>query len=138
MDPDMRSLQSVALLSLGIACGVFASNAHAEAPVREITELHGVVLDVTDGDTIVLGGADGTRTRVRLAEIDAPEMSQPYGVESKRAWEELLKHERVRRIHLRLTGNGRNTRGCAGRFSRSTLNNRTASGTIIKRAISNR
>ena len=86
----------VALLSLCVACSVSACVAHAEAGFPNGTELHTVVLDVTDGDTIVIGGADGTRIRVRLAEIDAPEMSQPYGADSKRALEELLKDERVR------------------------------------------
>jgi endonuclease YncB( thermonuclease family) len=96
VNPDTPSFKNVALLSLCLACGVVASIARAEARFSDGTELDGVVLEITDGDTLVLGSADGARIRVRLAEIDAPEMSQPYGVESKRALEEFAKDERVR------------------------------------------
>ena len=37
---------------------------------------------VVDGDTIK-GNLDSKRITIRLVEIDAPEMDQPFGVESK-------------------------------------------------------
>jgi endonuclease YncB( thermonuclease family) len=44
--------------------------------------INGVVVDVHDGDTLtVKSGA--TRTKVRLAGIDAPELNQFFGVESR-------------------------------------------------------
>ena len=96
MGSDTPSFHSVALRSLCIAFCVLASTAHAETRFAEGTEIRGVVVDITDGDSILLRSADGTRIRVRLSEIDAPEMSQPYGAESKRALAELAKDERVR------------------------------------------
>ena len=44
------------------------------------------VLKVTDGDTLVVQGD----IRVRLAQIDAPEKKQPYGLEAKATLSALL------------------------------------------------
>lgn len=43
------------------------------------SQLTGTVIAVSDGDTITLRDDTGIETRIRLAEIDAPETSQPYG-----------------------------------------------------------
>ena len=45
----------------------------------------GRVVRVVDGDTFDLLTAEKIRWRGRLAEIDAPEISQPYGKESRAA-----------------------------------------------------
>lgn len=45
--------------------------------------LVGRVVEVSDGDTIVLAMRDNQRQAVTLAGIDAPEMAQPYGQESR-------------------------------------------------------
>lgn len=47
--------------------------------------LTGRVVGVLDGDTITLLAAGDCQTRVRLAQIDAPEKRQEYGQASKRA-----------------------------------------------------
>ena len=47
-------------------------------------EIRGVVVDVSDGDTItVLDEMDKARFKIRLHGIDAPEIKQDYGLESK-------------------------------------------------------
>ena len=45
------------------------------------------VLQVVDGDSITVR-IDETKYRIRLAEIDAPEMDQAWGEESKSALQE--------------------------------------------------
>jgi micrococcal nuclease len=54
------------------------------------------VLRVHDGDTVSLRCAQRTM-KLRLAEIDAPELGQPYGREARRALQRLLagRHLRV-------------------------------------------
>jgi endonuclease YncB( thermonuclease family) len=47
-------------------------------------ELTGEVIAVQDGDTVTLLGDANQLTKIRLAEIDAPELKQPYGNASKR------------------------------------------------------
>ena len=49
---------------------------------------HGQVIEIVDGDalTVVLGDR---QVRVRLAEIDAPEMKQPFGNRSKQSLSDL-------------------------------------------------
>lgn len=54
----------------------------------------GSVLDVHDGDTLTVGYA-GTRTKVRLDGIDAPELSQPFGAESRDALSRLVMNKAV-------------------------------------------
>lgn len=48
------------------------------------------VVGVTDGDTLTCLTSDKQQIKVRLAQIDAPEKSQPYGKESKRALSDLV------------------------------------------------
>jgi endonuclease YncB( thermonuclease family) len=50
--------------------------------------LEGRVVGITDGDTLTLL-VDGRSVRIRLAEIDAPEMGQPYGRQAKAALSKL-------------------------------------------------
>jgi len=49
------------------------------------------VVRIVDGDSITLVGTDGLEISVRLRGIDAPELGQPYGFESKQALQTLLK-----------------------------------------------
>lgn len=54
----------------------------------QANELRGKVVGVHDGDTLtLLSGA--ASTKVRLDEIDAPELSQPFGQKSKQSLSEL-------------------------------------------------
>ena len=56
------------------------------AQARTVT---GFVTGVSDGDTfhVVI---DGTATRVRLAQVDAPEKAQPFGRRAEQALRELI------------------------------------------------
>lgn len=47
-------------------------------------ELTGYVISVNDGDTLTLH-VENMSVRVRLSGIDAPELSQPFGIESRDA-----------------------------------------------------
>ena len=52
------------------------------------------VVKVVDGDTIHLQNKSG-HYKLRLTEIDAPEINQPYGLDSKEYLIKLLKDEKV-------------------------------------------
>lgn len=53
-------------------------------------ELGGKVIGVSDGDTLTILTSSNSRIKIRLAEIDAPELSQPYGAKSKIALSDLV------------------------------------------------
>ena len=63
----------------------------AEAKLQAVSA---EVLRVIDGDSITVR-VDQTSYRIRLAEIDAPEMDQAWGEESKSALQEKLGNEEV-------------------------------------------
>jgi endonuclease YncB( thermonuclease family) len=46
-------------------------------------QLHGQVIRVSDGDTLIVLDAQRQQHTIRLAGIDAPEKSQPFGPESR-------------------------------------------------------
>lgn len=68
----MKLIRFIFLLTL-----FFTTNAMASGTIS------GIVVKVTDGDTITLLSLDGTKTKIRLAEIDAPEKRQLYGTDAK-------------------------------------------------------
>ena len=51
--------------------------------------IEGVISRVTDGDSLWLQPAGKAPIEVRLRDIDAPEICQPYGPEAKKALEQL-------------------------------------------------
>ncbi|MFM8758367.1 MAG: thermonuclease family protein [Methylophilaceae bacterium] len=53
------------------------------SPLSFAQTLNGDVVAVADGDTLTILDADLTQYRIRLAGIDAPEKSQPFGQVSK-------------------------------------------------------
>lgn len=56
--------------------------------------LRGLASAITDGDTIVV--SDGTQShKVRLNGIDAPELSQPFGKESRAALARIIEYQSV-------------------------------------------
>ena len=57
------------------------------------------ILRVIDGDT-VSAESRGTEIKIRLSEIDAPEMDQPYGTNSKKCLSELIRENSSLRLSL--------------------------------------
>jgi micrococcal nuclease len=55
----------------------------------------GVIINVVDGDTVYLLNENQDKIKVRLLHIDAPELDQSYGKESKLALEHLILHKKV-------------------------------------------
>ena len=55
----------------------------------------GVVMSVSDGDTIIVRKADGLRVHIRLQGIDAPERTMPYSQISRRNLKELVDNKKV-------------------------------------------
>jgi micrococcal nuclease len=53
------------------------------------------VIKVTDGDTIKVQGADEKILNIRLAEVDAPETKQPFGIVAKAYLTDKLKDKDV-------------------------------------------
>lgn len=87
-------------------CLLSISTSFAKDPIRTI---EGNVTKISDGDTIQVTDALGTKVKVRLYGIDAPETEksnkktghiskpgQPYGEESYRALQDKLERQRVR------------------------------------------
>ncbi len=68
---------------------VFILPAAAQKNPKPAKGQQGLVVSVTDGDTLTLRGADGQAVTVRLRDIDAPEICQPWGTEAKNALTEL-------------------------------------------------
>jgi len=58
-------------------------------------EIRGRCTRVSDGDTCTVQETDGTRFRIRLCAIDAPEKDQPHGQEAKAALAALLLDKEV-------------------------------------------
>ncbi len=54
------------------------------------------IVRVIDGDSFVVKGEDGAELNLRLAGIDAPERSQPYGSAASESLAALLEGERIR------------------------------------------
>ena len=75
-----------ALLLLSLACST--ATAHAE-------RFTGKVIAVLDGDTVMVTRKGDPPVKVRLADIDAPEMAQPGGMASKQSLAELVSRKWV-------------------------------------------
>lgn len=78
------------------ACCVALASAHAAAPAVK-RSVDGVVTSVVDGDSLWLApAAGGPALEVRLQDIDAPEICQPWGPEARDALREWVLNRPVR------------------------------------------
>lgn len=55
----------------------------------------GLVVGVTDGDTVTVLYASNAEYKIRLSGIDAPERKQPFGVRSKQSLSDLVFEKQV-------------------------------------------
>ena len=74
------------LTLLVLACTAADAAPAKRPPARPVA---GVVTNVIDGDTLDVQVAGQAPMRVRLRDIDAPESCQPWGVEARKALEEM-------------------------------------------------
>ena len=85
--PKIATAAAIALGVLAFAMpAAWAQPQGGKPPPRGI---QGLVVAVTDGDTLTLRPADGKPLTVRLSQIDAPEICQAWGPEARQALEEL-------------------------------------------------
>lgn len=61
----------------------------------EAEVLRGLVVGITDGDTITLLDSNNIQYKVRLSGIDAPEKTQPFGKASKKSLSDLICDKKV-------------------------------------------
>jgi endonuclease YncB( thermonuclease family) len=88
--PALRAVLALCLLFLAWGAATAAAAA----------TMHGVVVVVIDGDTVLFkpdhyGAASRAFLKIRLADIDAPEKDQPYGEASARALAAWVLNQRV-------------------------------------------
>ncbi len=79
----------------------------ALAPRVMAAEIVGRVVGIADGDTLTVLDAAQQQTRVRLAEIDAPESRQPYGSRAKKVLSDLVFGKSVRVVVQEIDRYGR-------------------------------
>ena len=66
-----------------------------------LADITGIVLKVVDGDTVHVMDEGNKRYKVRLLGIDAPELDQSYGIESKDMLADLIMDKRVSIIYTK-------------------------------------
>lgn len=76
------------LFGIAFAAALFSNSSLAET-------LLGEVVGITDGDTITVLDAERKTHKIRLAGIDAPESSQPFGQRSKQSLSDLAYRQRA-------------------------------------------
>lgn len=90
-----RRALALGLLLFGLHAHGFTFDVGRLVPPARANVATGYVPAVSDGDTFYVE-IEGQRTRVRLAEVDAPESSQPFGRRSEQSLRELVWKKQVR------------------------------------------
>ena len=76
-------------------------------PQAELKTKNGEVISIKDGDTLILKDKRDKLYKVRLADIDAPEIGQPFGRPAKRLLEDLVLEKVVRVNYTQVDKYGR-------------------------------
>lgn len=63
---------------------------------KNTNEISGTVTRILDGDTFVISRKNGEEVKVRLAGIDAPEMTQDFGERAKTALDSLILNRNIK------------------------------------------
>lgn len=103
----MRRVVKQSLITALLACllaSLLAAPAQAAAPLPP--PIAAPVISVHDGDTITVR-RDGERIKVRLAEVDAPELAQAGGVAARRSLAGLIEGQQVHIIPTAVDRYGR-------------------------------
>ena len=90
-----------------VLLGVLLSLPVAAAPTSNREPITGRIVGVIDGDTVDLIDGSFRQTRIRLAEIDAPEKNQPFGQRAKLALSSLCFGRKATAIPTGATHRGR-------------------------------
>lgn len=86
-----RAGNAVQMLKVSATLAALCVSSHLAA--QEVT---GRVVGVHDGDTLTLLTAEKKQVQVRLADIDAPELGQPFGQAAKRELSTLCFNQRAK------------------------------------------
>ena len=101
----MRALHILITLLLSLLLALTAASAVAVERGDQLTPL--TLVRAFDGDSMVLRHPVGGVIKARLAGIDAPEKTQPFGPDSRKRLERLLASGRVTATAHKLDGFGR-------------------------------
>ncbi|MZG54604.1 MAG: thermonuclease family protein [Nitrospinae bacterium] len=91
---------------MGIKSGILALMFFL-LPQAELKTINGEVISIKDGDTFTIKDQRDKLYKVRLADIDAPEIGQPFGRPSKRLLEDLALNKTVRVNYTQVDKYGR-------------------------------
>jgi len=95
----MRALMLTALSGMLIACPRSSAGHVFTGQVERVIDGDTIIIRVASPSTIPTNRASplacGSLQRVRLAEIDAPELKEPGGQESKQALSDMILHRQV-------------------------------------------
>ena len=71
-------------------------------PQVELKNINGKVISIKDGDTFTIKDQKDKLYKIRLSDIDAPEIGQPFGRPAKRLLEDLALKKTVRINYTRV------------------------------------
>jgi len=86
---------SLRAVFVGIVLSAGAAWCALPAAAQQLNRLAGEVVGLADGDTVTVLDAERTQHKIRLAGIDAPEKSQPFGNRSRQHLADLVLRQQV-------------------------------------------
>jgi endonuclease YncB( thermonuclease family) len=97
------------VLAVGVCCSRQPQRRPAQAPAAAFggQTLSGRVVAIADGDTITVLDSTDTQHRIRLVGIDAPELDQSFGSQSKQNLSEMIFGKEVTVLYQKTDQYGR-------------------------------